>query len=285
MALKNQKINMKSIDIQGHRGCRGLLPENTIPAFQHALKLGVNTLELDVVVSKDKVVVVSHDPFLSHEFCQNLSGNRISKKEERNYKIYELDFEELKNYDCGLEDHAKFPEQKSIPVTKPSLDEMILASEHAAKDLNRELPFYNIEIKRTKEGDLIFHPDYKEFTDLTMKVILSNKIEERTTVQCFDIEVLQYLKKAYPEQAQVLLIANRMKAEDNIQELGHTPEIYSPHYKLVDKKLVEYCKKLNMKLIPWTVNETEEMMELISLGVDGIITDYPNRLINLYNKQ
>jgi len=283
--MKNQTTSIKSIDIQGHRGCRGLLPENTIPAFQYALELGVNTLELDVVISKDKVVVVSHEPYLNHEICQNLSGNRISKKDEKNYKIYELDFEELQKYDCGIEDHPKFPEQKSIATSKPSLDEMILSSEKTAKDLNRDLPFYNIEIKRTKEGDLIFHPDYKEFTDLTMEVILKNKIEERTTVQCFDIEVLQYLHTTYPDQAQVLLISNRMKPAENIEELGHIPAVYSPYYKLVNEKLVKYCKEQNMKLIPWTVNEEDDMEQMISLGVDGIITDYPNRLINLYQEK
>lgn len=275
---------MNSIDIQGHRGCRGLLPENTIPAFMHALELGVHTLELDVVVTKDKVVVVSHEPFLNHEICSTLSGNEIAKSEERNYNIYEMNFADLIKYDCGLQNHSKFPEQKNIPTTKPSLDEMIVASEKKSKELNRDLPFYNIEIKRRKEGDLVYHPDYKEFTDLTMEVILKNNIQDRASVQCFDMEVLQYLNEAYPNQEQVFLIENRKKPEENISNLGHIPEIYSPYYKLVNKELVAYCKQQKMKLIPWTVNEVDDMKNLINLGVDGIITDYPDRLVKLYSK-
>lgn len=275
---------MKSIDLQGHRGCRGLLPENTIPAFLHALDLGVNTLELDVVVTKDKVVVVSHEPFLNHEICRTLSGNKIPKAEEKNYNIYQLNFEELIKYDCGLESHSGFPEQQNIPVSKPSLDEMIQAAEKRANETNRDEPLYNIEIKRTKEGDLIFHPEYKEFTDLTMEVILKNNIQSRTTVQCFDIEVLQYLKKSYPNQEQVFLIANKKSPAENIEELGHIPNVYSPHFKLVDEELVKYCHQNKMKLIPWTINEIEDMKKIIALGVDGIITDYPDRLIKLYSK-
>lgn len=276
---------MISLDIQGHRGCRGLLPENTIPGFQYALELGVNTLELDVVVTKDKVVVVSHEPFLNHEICRDLDGNKISKKEECDFNIYELNFSELIKYDCGISDHPKFPEQKSLPVSKPSLDEMIKASEKKAKDLNRGLPNYNIEIKRTEAGDLVFHPAYKEFTDLTMEVILKNNIQERTSVQCFDLEVLRYLKEAYPNQAQVFLVSNNKDPLKNIRELGHIPHIYSPYYKLVNEDLVKYCKDENMKLIPWTVNEVKDMQKMMNLGVDGIISDYPDRLINLINKQ
>ena len=282
--LKNTSTvnqTMNSIDIQGHRGCRGLLPENTIPAFLHALELGVHTLELDVVVTKDKVVVVSHEPFLNHEICSTLSGNEITKSDERNYNIYEMNFADLIKYDCGLQNHSKFPEQKNIPTTKPSLDEMIVASEKKSTELNRELPFYNIEIKRRKEGDLIFHPDYKEFTDLTMEVILKNKIQDRATVQCFDMEVLQYLKAAYPDQEQVFLIENRKKPEENISNLGHVPEIYSPYYKLVNKELVAYCKNKNMKLIPWTVNEAKDTEDLLALGVDGIISDYPDMVLEV----
>ena len=272
------------IDIQGHRGCRGLLPENTIPAFKHALDLGVNTLELDVVVTKDKVVIVSHEPFLNHEICRTQDGDQINKKEEKDFNIYKLNFEDLLKYDCGLNAHSKFPEQRNIPTTKPSLDEMIKAAEQHAAHTKRKTPLYNIEIKRTPEGDDVYHPPFKEFTDLTMEVIQSNGIADRTTVQCFDLEVLKYLKSQYPEQAQVFLVANKKSTEENISALGHVPDVFSPFWKMVDEKMVAYCKAQGMKLIPWTVNETNDMNKLIQLGVDGIISDYPDRLINLLSK-
>ena len=278
--MKHTHIKSK-LDIQGHRGCRGLLPENTIPAFKHALDLGVDTLELDVVVTKDKVVVVSHEPFLNHEICRTATGEQITESQEKDFNIYELNFEDLIKYDCGLNSHSKFPEQKNIPASKPSLDEMIKAAEYHSIKTKRETPLYNIEIKRTVKGDKKFHPGYKEFTDLTMQVIRNNGIEGKTTVQCFDLEVLQYLKQKYPEQAQVFLIENSKPIETNIEELGHIPQVYSPLWKLVDSSMVSYCKEKGMKLIPWTVNEIQDMEKLIQLGVDGIITDYPNRLINL----
>ena len=282
--MKNQTNNTsisQSLDIQGHRGCRGLLPENTIPAFKHALDLGVHTLELDVVVSKDKVVVVSHEPFLNHEICRTAEGEKIKKSEEKDFNIYGMTYAELLLHDCGLNNHPKFPEQKNIPTTKPSLDEMIKASEQHASITNRKPPFYNIEIKRTKEGDNIFHPDYKEFTDLTIEVIKANGVDHRTTVQCFDIEVLQYMKAEYPDQKQVFLVANKKDTRTNIEELGHIPYIFSPYWKMVDEDMVRYCKEKEMMLIPWTANEVKDMQSLIELGVHGIITDYPDRLINL----
>ncbi len=280
----NNIVPETSLDIQGHRGCRGLLPENTIPAFKHALDLGVHTLELDVVVTKDKVVVVSHEPFLNHEICRTADGTNIEESKEKEYNIYEMTFAELLQHDCGLNRHSKFPEQKNIPTTKPSLNEMIKASEQHAKHINRAAPLYNIEIKRTKEGDNIYHPDYKEFTDLTIDVIKSNGIQDRATVQCFDIEVLQYMHKQYPEQAQVFLVANEKSTAENIQELGHIPEIFSPYWKMINADMLSYCKDNGMKLIPWTVNEIEDIKTVMGMGVDGIITDYPDRLINLVRK-
>jgi len=210
--------------------------------------------------------------------------DQIKKSEEKDFNIYKLTYADLLAYDCGLNEHPKFPEQRNIPTTKPSLDEMIKASEDHASKTNRKSPLYNIEIKRTKEGDNIYHPEFKEFTDLTMEVIQSNGVASRTSVQCFDLEVLQYLKTKYPEQTQVFLVANKKSTKENITELGHTPHIYSPYWKMIDEDVVAYCKRNNIRLIPWTVNEVDDMKKIINFGVDGIITDYPDRLIKLLHK-
>ncbi len=274
-------MDLKDLDIQGHRGCRGLLPENTIPAFKHALELGVHTLELDVVVTKDKIVVVSHEPFLNHDIASTPDGKRVEKEKEKSYNIYDMTYEELQNYDVGLQDHPNFKQQKKIAVTKPALEQMISISEKYAKELGRPAPLYNIEIKRTAEGDETFHPSPKEFTDLTMQVIQDAGIEDRTSIQCFSIPVLQYLKEAYPSQKNVFLVANQKSIEKNIQELGFIPDIYSPYFKLIDEKVVNFCQQNSVDLIPWTINETADMKKMIQMGVDGIITDYPNLLIDL----
>ncbi|MBT8230527.1 MAG: glycerophosphodiester phosphodiesterase, partial [Bacteroidia bacterium] len=122
-----QENNNMNIDIQGHRGCRGLYPENSIPAFTHALELGVNTLEFDVVISKDKEVIISHEPFMSHEICLDLNGEDISENQALSHNIYQLDYEEIRQYDCGSKYFNKFPEQKKLKVFKPSLDDLINA--------------------------------------------------------------------------------------------------------------------------------------------------------------
>ena len=276
LLLNMPNYSQRNIDIQGHRGARGLYPENTIAGFIHAIKLGVNTLELDVVVSKDLKVIVSHEPYMNHEICKSPESADILKKNETNHNLFELTYEEIKAYDCGSKYYPRFKKQKKISCHKPSLKDMVgevekLSSNHS----------YNIEIKRRPEWDHIYHPEYRKFADLLITELEDLGITERTTVQCFDVATLQYLHSKYPHVKLVYLIANRNSFAENIENLGFTPFIYSPHYKLVDKKLVKECLTANVKLIPWTVNKKKKMRKLIKLGVDGIITDYPNKLIEL----
>ncbi|NNF22100.1 MAG: glycerophosphodiester phosphodiesterase [Saprospiraceae bacterium] len=276
-----QENNNMNIDIQGHRGCRGLYPENSIPAFTHALELGVNTLEFDVVISKDKEVIISHEPFMSHEICLDLNGEDISENQALKHNIYQLDYEEIRQYDCGSKYFNKFPEQKKIKVFKPSLDDLINAIRQDSSLPHFKSVNYNIEIKRRPEWDSIHHPDYKEFASLVIQKIKQLEIEEVTTVQCFDVETLQFVHRQFPEINLVYLIANSNSPAENMDLLGFAPSIYSPAFQLVDADLVEFCQKKKMRLIPWTVNEIEDMQDMITLGVDGIITDYPDRLIAL----
>lgn len=268
-----------SLDIQGHRGARGLFPENTIPAFIHALELGVTTLELDVVISRDNIPIISHEPFMSHEICKMPDGTDIKKSDAHAQNIYTLDYSEIKSYDCGSKYFGKFPRQEKLTVYKPSLRDMVTEVEKLSN-----IHYYNIEIKRKPEWDNKMHPGYSEFADLVVNEIKDLGILDRTTVQCFDVETLQYLNQKFPEVQLVYLIQNFNTPALNLEILGFTPAIYSPYYKFVNAELVEFCKVHQMKLIPWTVNTEDEMLQLIDLGVDGIITDYPDVLLNL-NKQ
>jgi len=273
-----ETIYIHNLDFQGHRGCRGLLPENTVPAFEKALDLGVMTLEMDVVISKDKKVIVSHEPWFSHEIALDPGGAPISTNEERNHRIYEMTFEETQAYDVGMKPHPRFPEQRKLKVTKPLLSEVIAAAEVHSKRTSRALPYYNIETKSQTEGDGLFHPEPEEFVDLVVAVIKAAGVEGRTIIQSFDVRTLQVAKEKYPEIKLALLVENTQTPAENLEILGFTPDIYSPDYALVDKLLVSFAKKQGMKVIPWTVNEREEMDRLIGMGVDGIITDYPDRL-------
>lgn len=260
-------------DIQGHRGCRGLLPENSLPAFLKALELGVTTLEMDLVISKDKQVVVSHEPFFSHEISLSPELKEISQDKERSFNLYRLNYDELKTFDTGSRVHPRFPSQKKLKVHKPLFKEVIDAAENFPSN---QKPFYNVEIKSSPEGDRIFHPAPEEFSELVYEILKEKGILDRSVVQCFDLRPLQYLKKKYPDLKLSLLLENKLPPKFNIQILGFKPHIYSPEYTLVDESLIKYAKTCGIKVIPWTVNNAEEIKKLINLGVDGIITDYPD---------
>ncbi len=270
-----------SPEIQGHRGCRGLMPENTIPAFIKALKLGVTTLELDLAVTKDRIVVISHEPWLSHEFCSDLYGHRILEKEEKNFNIYQMTVLELQGYDCGSQTHPRFPEQMLMRVHKPTFAEMIDSLREYCVKNNRPLPHFNIEIKREPEYDGIFCPPVSEFCELVLKVIREKQIEQHCNLQSFDWETLRICHKLAPEIPLAMLVENNLSPQENLDKLGFKPQIYSPYFKLIDTNLLEWVKKQHMKLIPWTVNEPKDIKKILAMPVDGIITDYPDRLLKM----
>ena len=165
--LPISSCNLKSsimpanIDVQGHRGCRGLRPENTIAAFKKAVDIGVNTLELDVVVNKFNDVIVSHEPFFNHEIATGPNGEEISEKNEKEFNMYSMTLEEIQSYDVGLKLHPRFLNQKKVGVKKPTLREMVNDIEAYIKTHNYKPLAYNIEIKRVKQHDGVFHPDMK----------------------------------------------------------------------------------------------------------------------------
>jgi len=277
-------------DVQGHRGARGLMPENTIPAFLLALDSGVATLEMDLAITKDRQVIVSHDPWMSAAFCLDPSGNEIKEKDENKYNIFQMSYDQVKGWDCGLKGNSNFPEQKKIKVSKPLLADVIVATENHIKNFTKYEVDYNIEIKSTVEGDRKFHPKPEEFSDLAYKIIDQYLPWERVIIQSFDIRVLKYWHQKYPTVRLALLVENLNESSENLHELGFFPDIYSPDYHLLDKNEVKHLHALTptrilnskqkvrpMRVIPWTVNDEKEMTELKAMGVDGIITDYPDR--------
>ncbi len=277
----NPKIMKLEIDIQGHRGCRGLRPENTTIAFKKAIDIGVKTLELDVVVNKYNDVIVSHEPFFNHEISTGPNGEIITEENEKQYNMYEMSVEEIQSFDVGTKVHPRFATQKKVKTIKPTLKEMVSAVETYVKEENYALPEYNIEIKRVKKNDGIFHPEMRIFADAVCNEIKNLGITKRSTVQCFDIETLQYVYSKYPEFRLVLLIENSESFRQNILDLGFDPWAYSPYFKLVSNDLVEFGKEENIKIIPWTVNDEKDILEMLEKGVDGIISDYPDRVVEL----
>ncbi|WP_428225082.1 glycerophosphodiester phosphodiesterase [Flavobacterium sp.] len=272
----------QQFDLQGHRGCRGLLPENTIEAMKKAIDIGVTTLEMDVVISKDGKVVVSHEPFLSHEICLDYTNKEITEATEQSYNLYQMNYNEIKACDCGSKIHPRFLEQQKIKTYKPLLTEVIDTVERYLKEKypNRKL-FYNIETKTTPEGDRIFHPEPKEFVDKLMAVLKEKKILSKTFIQSFDTRTLKYLHHNYRGIKTILLVENKENYLQNLKNLGYAPKVYSPDFHLLTKEIVNDLHHKKIKVIPWTVNSIEDMQSVITLGVDGLITDYPNRYFEL----
>jgi len=270
--------NNLSIDLQGHRGCRGDYPENTIAGFLAAMEAGVTTLEMDVVISKDKKVVVSHEPYFSHEIALTPNGDEITEENEKQYNLYELTYAEIARFDVGQRHHLRFPNQKKMAAAKPLLSEVIAKAESFADEHHLKQPYYNIEIKRNPEYDFVFHPGVNEFVDLLLAQVEDESLINRVCIQSFDIETLQRVKALKPNLMLALLIENKLSVEQNLQNLGFDPEIYSPSFELVDQALIEKCAARNIKVIPWTVNEEADVLRMLDLGVDGIITDYPNKM-------
>ncbi|MEM7367288.1 MAG: glycerophosphodiester phosphodiesterase [Bacteroidota bacterium] len=274
----------QSLDIQGHRGCRGLLPENSIPAFEHALLLGVNTLEIDAVITQDKEVIVSHEPFMSHEICLDPQGNEILEADELSHNIYQMTYAQVQQYDCGTKAHHRFPNQKQMSVHKPLLREVIQHAEAYQKTAGKAAVLYNIETKSRPDRDDVYHPKPKEFVDLLVAIFKETGIYDRTTLQSFDIRTLQYAHQTYPDLQLVLLIENQKTLEENLDALGFVPEVYSPYFEFVDEQMVSSCQQKGMKLIPWTVNSPSDIQQILQLGVDGIISDYPDRVLEIVGK-
>ena len=268
----------ENFDTQGHRGCRGLMPENTVAAMVHALDLNVTTLELDVVISKDKKVLLSHDPYFNAEISTKPDGTYINENEEKKYNIYQMTYDEVKTFDVGLKPNPRFPQQQKIKAVKPLLSDVFTAIKNEMMIRKRPFPYFNIETKSTAQTDNIFHPEPAEFVELLMAVINEFDLREQVTIQSFDIRTLQYLHKKYPLVKTALLIESYDRRSINLQleQLGFTPTIYSPSYNLVTAELIHHCHEKNMQIIPWTVNEKEKIKELKKMGVDGIISDYPN---------
>jgi glycerophosphoryl diester phosphodiesterase len=273
-----------TFDIQGHRGARGLMPENTIPAFLKALELGVDTLEMDVVVSKDNQLVVSHEPFFSTEISLDKSASPIPTEKQKEYNLFKMNYSDIKSFDVGSLGNKRFPEQRKMKTFKPLLRDVFKETQKYIRKNGLKPTIYNIETKSTAQGDDIFHPQPSVFARLLYDEIVKNKMQKRVTIQSFDVRTLQEFKKFPVKLPLVLLVENNDAVEKNVAKLGFQPDIYSPHFSLVDEATVKYCHQRGIKIVPWTVNEISDFERMKKFDLDGIITDYPNRAIDVFRK-
>jgi len=266
------------IEVHGHRGARGVRPENTLAAFRYALEAGVNVLELDIQATKDDVLVVSHDPVINWQKCLSLEGMRA----RREIAIRSLSLDEVRRYDCGSLIDPLFKEQKRTDGEKiPTLKEVfsLLAS---YKSKNRKV-FLNIELKSLPaRPDL--SPSPEKFASLLIELLRQHNMVKRTIVQSFDHRTLHAVRKLEPKIS--LAVLTGKSTQDYARLLVELKaRIVSPNHLWITAPDVKSVHQLGGRVIPWTANKPSEWKRLINAGVDGIITDYPKRLIEFLKKR
>lgn len=274
-SMENQ---FPAFDSEAHRGGRGLKPENTIPAMKNAIDIGVTTLEMDANITKDLKVVVSHDQYMNPDISTAPDGTPVTRQQVKDLLLYQMNYADIVKYDVGMRGNPNFPQQEKMKVNKPLLSDLIQAVEKYTQQEGVAPKWYNIETKSSAKYDGVRNPKPEQFVALLMKVVIDNGIVDRTVIQSFDKRTLQVLHKKFPAVKTSFLIGdnNKKSLDENIKDLGFTPFILSPDYKLVTPALVKACHDKGVKIVPWTVNDKAKIQELKDMGVDGIISDYPN---------
>jgi glycerophosphoryl diester phosphodiesterase len=275
--LMNCTRPVRTLNFQGHRGARGLFPENSLLGFEKALEIPeVSTLELDLCVTADDQLIVSHEPWLNEQICtinDSLSGGIA-------YNLYKMTYDSIQQFDCGSKEHPDFPEQQFAFANKPLLKELFAMID----DKGLRWPNFNIEIKSRRKGDYIYHPGPKKFADLV--VVALNELNEaypeadllnNVSIQSFDLRILREVRKTALPVRLGLITDKTADPAKEMDALGFPVDIYSPSYELVTPELISWCHFRQIAVIPWTINDVSEMQKLVDMGVDGIISDYPNK--------
>lgn len=247
--------------IYGHRGARTVAPENTMPAFEAAIRAGADSLELDLAVTRDNVLVVSHDPELKAPICTGPRDDVI---------IRELTLAEVRQWDCGAGRNPAFPRQQLAPGTRmPTLDDVLALAARGSFG-------FNIEIKSFPKRPEITPPP-AEFARMVIEAIRRHKLEKRAIVQSFDFRTLVEMKRQAPEIRVSALYNGAPRDFVSIAREARA-EIVSPIFKLVTPEQVEAAHRAGLEVVPWTANTPEVWEKLVAAGVDGIITDDPAAL-------
>jgi len=259
------------IDVQGHRGARGYLPENTLPSFARALEIGVTTLELDVGVTQDGAVVIHHDRGLNPDIARGPDGKWVT----RAVPIHSLAYAELQRYDVGRlrpgSDYARrFPQQQPIDGTRiPRLADLFA---YAGTQGVR----FNIEPKMDANA-LDETLPAAEFARALIAEVRKARVADRTTVQAFHWPVLKVVEREAPEMPTVYCTEGAGSDPERVRAAGG--KIWSPDFQTLTSEKLAAARKAQMKVTVWTVNEPADIARVIAMGVDGIASDYPDRVI------
>ena len=277
LALLSACDKKPQIDVQAHRGGAGLMPENTLSAMKNALDMDVNTLEFDLQLSQDGQVVVSHDNYFHPRYATRPDGTLIQENDPKEY-LYTMPYDSIVRYDVGLRPVDRWPTQKKVAEVKPLAGELIDFTErYAQKPVN-----YNIEIKSWPgDGEGTLWPEYHVFCDTCIPLLLSKNLGKRLIVQCFDTRALNYMHEKWPELT-LSYLTEDYDGGDIEQLLGNltfTPQWWSPESSVVTPENVAWCHAHGIGVVPWTVDDPVEMLRLVDCGVEAIISNYPDILI------
>lgn len=272
----------KAFEIQAHRGGRAHFPENTLQAFSHAATLGVRVLELDLVVSKDHQIIVSHDPWLSAPLCADRYGQPLSEEDRVRHVVYEMMYAEIASFDCGLP-NPSFPGQVRVKANKPLLSSVFRDVDACMASAGRAgRMIYNLEIKSWPDKDELFHPEPERYAVLVIRLVEAAGLSSRVRIQSFDERVVRESWRLNPRLCYGLLIDEPKNPGEVLRGLGFTPRYVNPCFSFVDRAMTEAFHSEGIGMIPWTVNRTDEMLAMKHAGAEGIITDYPERAIALF---
>ena len=239
-----------------------MLPENTLPAFEYAISAGADALEMDVAVTRDDVVVVTHDPKLNSAICRSPGGPTV---------IREATLAELARWDCGALRNPRFRRQRPIPGARiPTLDQVLALADRGSF-------LFNVEIKSYPERPELT-PSPGRFAELVLQAIRRHHLEKRVVVQSFDFRILHAMRTMAPEIRLAALYVGAPKAFAAIARAG-SAGIVAPHHALVTRRRVQKAHSAGLEVIAWTVNRPRQWGRLIAAEVDGIITDDPAALI------
>lgn len=276
--------HMTPPDVHGHRGCRALMPENTVAGFLKAAELGCTWMEMDVVITGDGQVLVSHEPWMDHRICRTPQGDSITAEQERSFNIFHMTTAEAQAFDCGSTQHPDFPEQENVRAHKPTLLEVVEAMDEYATENGFGTIGFNIEIKSEPELYGTFQPNPKAFVNIVMSAITDLNIADRCILQSFDPAILEAIHEAEPGMRLSFLVENDDGIAANLKRLTFAPALYSPAFEQLDATAVNTLHDQDIEVAAWTVNEEADIRRMIALGVDVIITDHPDRALRILDE-
>jgi glycerophosphoryl diester phosphodiesterase len=250
--------------VHGHRGARARRPENTLPAFEYAISVGVDALELDMAVTKDDVIVVSHDPVLEPPVCNGALPSAV---------IHELTLAEVKQWDCGNVQNPRFPTQQTVPGTRmPTLDEVFALASRGDFDFNIETKSFVDKPQYTPPPDV--------FARMVLEKIRAHHLEKRVILQSFDFRTLRAMRQLAPEIRLSALVEKDDRDFAAISADAAKAEIVSPEFHLVTPEKTAAAHAAGIQIVPWTADAPSDWENLIRAHVDAIISDDPAALIS-----